>query len=374
MTRLSRSEEITIMARVFAVIMAGGVGTRFWPRSREKFPKHLLEIIGKGSMLQNTVKRLEGIVHTGDIFIVTNKLQRAQVIKQLPQVPENNVIVEPVGRNTAPCIALAAFHVRKADPKAVMIVLPADHMILDETEYRRVIRLAVEVADKSESLLTVGIKPTHPETGYGYIQVDSDEKHGAEYRALGVYRVQAFAEKPNLQVAERFLASGDFLWNSGMFVWRNDVILSELERCIPDQFSELAKIDKAIGTPQYQQTLDLVYGMIRGISIDYGVMEKAGTVYVIPASFGWNDLGSWDEVARVSGKDDSGNTITGTVIQKDTHNSYIFSPTKVVATIGVDDLIIVNTDDALLVCRKGRSQEVKEISDYLKRKQMNDYL
>ncbi|MGA9118461.1 MAG: mannose-1-phosphate guanylyltransferase [Bacteroidota bacterium] len=362
------------MARVFAVIMAGGVGTRFWPRSREKFPKHLLEIIGKGSMLQNTVKRLEGIVHTGDIFIVTNKLQRAQVIKQLPQVPENNVIVEPVGRNTAPCIALAAFHVRKADPKAVMIVLPADHMILDETEYRRVIRLAVEVADKSESLLTVGIKPTHPETGYGYIQVDSDEKHGAEYRALGVYRVQAFAEKPNLQVAERFLASGDFLWNSGMFVWRNDVILSELERCIPDQFSELAKIDKAIGTPQYQQTLDLVYGMIRGISIDYGVMEKAGTVYVIPASFGWNDLGSWDEVARVSGKDDSGNTITGTVIQKDTHNSYIFSPTKVVATIGVDDLIIVNTDDALLVCRKGRSQEVKEISDYLKRKQMNDYL
>ncbi len=362
------------MARVFAVIMAGGIGTRFWPRSREKFPKHLLEIIGKGTMLQNTVKRLEDIVYSGDIFVVTNKLQRAQVIKQLPQVPENNVIVEPVGRNTAPCIALAAFHVRKCDPDAVMVVLPADHLIQDETEFKRVLRLAVEVANESRSLLTIGIKPTHPETGYGYIQVESDDQTKSPYRSLGVYRVQAFAEKPNLQTAERFLASGDFLWNSGMFVWRSDAILGELERCLPDQYLELKKIDATIGTPQYQQTLELTYGMIRGISIDYGVMEKAETVYVIPGAFGWNDLGSWDEVARISGKDDSGNTITGRVLQKDTRNSYIYSPGKVVATIGVEDLIIVNTDDALLVCRKGRSQEVKEISDYLKRKQMNEYL
>ena len=374
MTRLSSSREDTIMARVFAVIMAGGIGTRFWPRSREKYPKHLLEIIGKGSMLQNTVKRLEDIVHSGDIFVVTNKLQRAQVIKQLPQVPENNIIVEPVGRNTAPCIALAAFHVRKCDPDAVMIVLPADHLVQDEKEFNRVVRLAVNVADESGSLLTIGIKPTHPETGYGYIQVESDEKSDQRYRSLGVFRVQAFAEKPNLQTAERFLASGDFLWNSGMFVWRNDSILKELERCLPDQYPELKKIDGSIGTPQYQQTLELTYGMIRGISIDYGVMEKAETVFVIPASFGWNDLGSWDEVARISGTDDSGNTITGRVVQKDTRNSYIYSPGKVVATIGVEDLIIVNTDDALLVCRKGRSQEVKEISDYLKRKQMNEYL
>ncbi len=362
------------MARVFAVIMAGGVGTRFWPRSREKYPKHLLEIIGKGSMLQNTVKRLEGIVHSGDIFIVTNKLQRTQLIKQVPQVPEANVIVEPVGRNTAPCIALAAFHVRKCDPDGVMIVLPADHLVQDEQEFKRVVRLAVNVADESRSLVTVGIKPTHPETGYGYIQVGSDERADTQYRSLGVYRVQAFAEKPNLQTAERFLASGDFLWNSGMFIWRAEVILEEVERCLPDQYVELKKIESTIGTPQYQQTLELTYGMIRGISIDYGVMEKAEVVYVIPASFGWNDLGSWDEVARISGKDDSGNTITGRVVQKDTKNAFIYSPGKVVATIGVEDLIIVNTDDALLVCRKGRSQEVKEIADYLKRKQMNEYL
>jgi mannose-1-phosphate guanylyltransferase len=186
--------------------------------------------------------------------------------------------------------------------------------------------------------------------------------------------VKTFAEKPNLQIAERFLASGDFLWNSGMFVWKVSSILEEIERQLPDLYCELEKIDKTIGTPQYQATLEMVYGLIRNISIDYGVMEKAAEVYVIPGSFGWNDLGSWDEVSRFSGKDDSGNTITGKVIQKDTKNTYIYSPGKVVATIGVEDLIIVNTDDALLICRKGRSQDVKEISDYLKRKQMTEYL
>lgn len=354
--------------------MAGGVGTRFWPRSRERYPKHLLEIIGKGTMLQNTVKRLEGIVASDDVFIVTNRLQKSHVVKQLPHVPERNVIVEPVGRNTAPCIGLAAFHVNRVDPSAVMIVLPADHLIQDENEFRRVLRVAVETAGESGSLLTIGIKPSHPETGYGYIQIDPDPGPQNPYLSRGVMKVKTFAEKPNLQTAERFLASGDFLWNSGMFVWRTDVILAQLQKCIPDMYQDLRKIDSAIGTPHYQQTLDLTYGMIRGISIDYGVMEKAETVYVIPGSFGWNDLGSWDEVARVSGRDDGGNTITGTVIQKDTRNSYIYSPGKVVAIIGVDDLIVVNTDDALLICKKGRSQEVKEVSDYLKRKQMTEYL
>jgi mannose-1-phosphate guanylyltransferase len=354
--------------------MAGGVGTRFWPRSREKFPKHLLEIIGKGTMLQNTVKRLETLVSPENVFIVTNRLQRAHIVKQLPNVPEQNIIVEPVGRNTAPCIGLAAFHVRRVDPAAVMIVLPADHMIQNVDEFRRVLNVAVETADVSKSLVTVGIKPTHPETGYGYIQFDQEAGAKNPYQGNGVLRVLAFAEKPNLQTAERFLASGDFLWNSGMFVWRTDVILDEMKRDLPEMFGELEKIDAALGTPQYQQTLELTYGMIRGISIDYGVMEKAEAVYVIPSQFGWNDLGSWDEVARVSGKDDAGNTITGTVIQKDLRNTYIFSPGKIVAAIGVDDLIVVNTDDALLICKKGRSQEVKEVSDYLKRKQMNEYL
>ncbi len=362
------------MAKVYAVIMAGGVGTRFWPRSRERYPKHLLEIAGKGTMLQNTVKRLEDYVTMRDLFVVTNRLQKAHVMKQLPLVPEENIVIEPMGRNTAPCIGLAALHVKRLDPEAIMMVIPADHIIQDVKEFHRVLGIAIETAEQSGSLMTIGIQPTHPETGYGYIQVVNEEGPHNPYFAKGVLKVKTFAEKPNLQTAERFLASGDFLWNSGMFVWRVSTILKEIERQLPDLYCELEKIDKTIGTPQYQPTLEMVYGLIRNISIDYGVMEKAAEVYVIPGSFGWNDLGSWDEVSRISGKDDSGNTITGKVIQKDTRNSYIFSPGKVVATIGVEDLIIVNTDDALLICKKGRSQDVKEISDYLKRKQMTEYL
>ena len=362
------------MPTTCAVIMGGGVGTRFWPRSREKFPKHLLRIAGKGTMIQDTVKRLDPLVPPRDVFIVTNRLQKPQLAKQLPHVPEENIIVEPVGRNTAPCIGLAALHVMRRDPEAVMVVLPADHRIVDEGEFRRVLAVAIETARESSSLLTIGIQPTHPETGYGYIQFVSERENDVPNYDKGVRRVKTFAEKPNLETAEQFLASGDFLWNSGMFVWKAATILQEIERSLPELSNELRKIESDIGTSRYQQTLETAYGIIRGISIDYGVMEKTPHVFVIPGSFGWNDLGSWDEVYRISGKDDCGNSITGTVIQKGTKNTYIYSPDKVVAVIGVEDLIIVNTDDALLVCKRGQSQEVKEISDYLKRKQMNDYL
>jgi mannose-1-phosphate guanylyltransferase len=362
------------MPKIIAVIMAGGVGTRFWPRSREKSPKQLLEIVGKGTMIQNTVKRLENVVHPRDIFIVTNRMQKAMVMKQLENLPEENILVEPVGRNTAPCIGLAALHAKQVDPSAVMVVLPADHVILNRDEFSRVVHLATEIAFESRSLLTIGIKPTHPEIGYGYIQMFTEDGPQNPYSTKGAFRVKTFAEKPNLPTAERFLASGDFLWNSGMFVWRVDTILQEIERCLPELHADLKSIEPTMGNSSYQSTLEKVYGMIRGISIDYGVMEKAEKVYVIPGDFGWSDIGSWDEVFRLSGKDEHGNSITGKVIQKDTNNSYIFSPDKVVAVVGVDDLIIVNTSDALLICKRGKSQEVKEVSDYLKRKQMNEYL
>jgi mannose-1-phosphate guanylyltransferase len=362
------------MPRVFAVIMAGGVGSRFWPRSREKSPKQLLEIIGRGTMIQNTVHRLEQIVDPRDILIVTNRVQKPLIIKQLPHFPDENILAEPMGRNTAPCIGLAAMAIRRHDPRAVMVVSPADHLIQDVEEFTRVMHVAIDTADSSESLLTIGIHPTHPETGYGYIQTFLEDGDHNPYFSRGVLRVKTFAEKPNLQTAERFLASGDFLWNSGMFVWRVDVILRQIELLLPELYAELTKIDRAMGTPQHQAVLEMAYGLMRGISIDYGVMEKAGAVYVIPGKFGWSDIGSWDEVYRVSGKDDNGNCITGKVIQKDTSTSLVFSPGKLVATIGVSDLIIINTDDALLICKRGRSQDVKEISDYLKRKQMNEYL
>jgi mannose-1-phosphate guanylyltransferase len=354
--------------------MAGGVGTRFWPRSREKSPKQLLEIIGKGTMIQNSVKRLEGFVDSRDIFVVTNRHQKGLIMKQLPAIPDENILVEPVGRNTAPCIGLAALHVRKRDPSGIMVILPADHVIQDTGEFQRVLRLAVEAAREAGGLFTIGIHATHPETGYGYIQMYSEQGPNNPLAPKGIFRVKTFAEKPNLQTAERFLASGDFLWNSGMFVWSADSILREIDRCLPELYAQLVKIDETIDTQAYQPTLETAYGIIRGISIDYGVMEKAEHVFVIPGSFGWSDIGSWDEVYRMSGKDDNGNSITGQVIQIGTENSLIYSPGKVVATIGVSDLIIINTDDALLVCRRGVSQEVKEVADFLRRKKMLEYL
>ena len=362
------------MPKVCAIIMAGGVGTRFWPRSREKTPKQLLEILDKGSMLQHTVRRLEGFASPAETFVVTNRTQRALVEKQLPGVPEENVIVEPMGRNTAACIGLAALHARRVDESAVMVVLPADHLIENVEEFRRVLGLAVEIADQSRSLLTIGIHPTHPETGYGYIQMFDEAGEHNPYFDRGVYRVKTFAEKPNLQTAERFMQSGDFLWNSGMFVWRVDTILEEINRCLPELSRELNNINDALGTPSYQAALELAYGMMRGISIDYGVMERSDRVFVIPAKFGWSDIGSWDEVYRRSGKDEHGNSVTGRLVQRDTAGCYVFSPDKVVATIGVSDLIIINTDDALLVCKRGKSQEVKDVADYLRRKQMDEYL
>jgi mannose-1-phosphate guanylyltransferase len=362
------------MSKVHVVIMAGGVGTRFWPRSREKSPKQLLEIVGKGTMIQNSVRRLEGLVENVDVFVVTNRVQKGLILKQLPEIPEENILVEPVGRNTAPCIGLAALHIRKRDPSGVMIVLPADHIIHDTAEFQRVLRLAIGAAQESGGLFTIGIHATHPETGYGYIQTYREQGPNNPLVSKGIFRVKTFAEKPNLQTAERFLASGDFLWNSGMFVWTAGAILHEIERCLPEMHAQLVRIDETIGTPSYQSALEMAYGIIRGISIDYGVMEKAQNVYVIPGSFGWSDIGSWDEVYRISGKDDNGNSVTGKVIQVETKDSLIFSPDKVVATIGVSDLIIINTEDALLVCRRGSSQEVKEIADFLRRKKMSEYL
>ncbi|HTR82757.1 MAG TPA: mannose-1-phosphate guanylyltransferase [Bacteroidota bacterium] len=359
---------------VYAVIMAGGVGSRFWPKSRERSPKQLMEIEGGRTMIQNTVDRLKGFVPEKNIFVVTNKLQKHAIIKQLSALPVENIIVEPIGRNTAPCIGLAAMFVRRLDPKGVMVVLPADHIIHNEEEFLRVLDVGVGIAHKEESLITIGIQPTHPETGYGYIQVVEEEHSKNGRLPAGVFRVKTFAEKPNIATAQKFVESGDFYWNSGMFMWRADVILHEIKRSLPELHGQLMEIEPSLGTPLLEQSIEHAYGMIRGISIDYGVMEKAKSVYVIRGEFGWSDVGSWDEVYRLSVKDDQGNHLHGKVVSFESRNSYIHTDDKLVAAVGVDDLIIINTHDALLVCKRGSSQDVKEIVDHLRRKQMNEYL
>lgn len=360
--------------RIYAVIMAGGVGSRFWPRSREHSPKQVLEIIGSGSMLHNTLARIEPLVERKNTFIVTNKNQHDAILKLLPSFPKENIIVEPFGRNTAACIGLAASWIQRIDRDAVMAVLPADHLVQNQDEFLKILSLALGVATERNALVTIGIKPTHPETGYGYIQVEEEDHDRNPYRARGVYQVKTFAEKPNLETAERFLTSGDFLWNSGMFAWRVNSILKEIEVHLPDLHEQLETVQASIGTPEYKHTLEHAYGLTRSISIDYGVMEKAGNVFVVKGDFGWSDVGSWDEVVRLMPKDNDGNAIRGKVIARDSANNFIDAGNKIVATIGVSDLIIVSTDDAILICKKGESQDVKEIVDFIRRKQMNEYL
>jgi mannose-1-phosphate guanylyltransferase len=358
---------------IYAVIIAGGVGARFWPRSRERSPKQVLEIIGSGSMISNTVARIQPMVPSERTMVVTNKLQKEIIQQQIPALPSQNILVEPLGRNTAPCIGLAAKWIHHYDPEAIMIVLPADHIIGNTEEFLNVLQRAVHVAMENDALVTIGIKPTHPETGYGYIQFE-DTLDQNPYLTDGIYHVKAFAEKPNLETAEKFLKSGDFLWNSGMFIWKTRIILQEIDKHLPELGEQLKKLEPAIGTDAYQMTLEHVYGVIRSISIDYGVMEKASKVFVAKGDFGWSDVGSWDEVVRLIPKNGDENTLRGTVIIKDSHRNYIDASNRAVAMIGVDDLIVVTTDDAVLICKKGRSQDVKEIVDYLRRKQMNELL
>ena len=358
---------------LYAVVMAGGIGSRFWPRSRERSPKQFLEILGSGTMIQNTLARIGPLITPARTYIVTNRQHRELVISQVPTVPRENVLGEPVGRNTAPCIGLAAQWIRRMDPEGVMVVLPADHLIRNVDVFLQAVERGIRVARERDALVTIGIGPSHPETGYGYIQYDDIPDHNP-YHAEGVYRVKTFAEKPNYETAVRFLKSGDFLWNSGMFVWKASVILDEIARYLPEMNEQLNRVVPAIGTPDYESALELAYGVIRGISIDYGVMEKTSNVFVVRGEFGWSDVGSWDEVVRLTPGDDQGNAHKGTVISKDAGGNYVDAGDKIVATIGVDDLIVVSTDDAVLICRKGRSQDVKEIVDYLRRKQMNDLL
>ena len=353
---------------VFAVIMAGGVGSRFWPRSKEKTPKQLLKIFGENTMIQDTVNRLKDIVRKENIFIVTNKIQRDEILNQLKDIPAENIIEEPFGRNTAACIGLASVIIKNKVKDAVTLVLPADHIIKDKELFDKTIMKAADFAYYSKGLVTIGIKPTRPETGYGYIQINETEIFE------NISKVLTFAEKPNYATAVRFLESGDFYWNSGMFIWRVDVILEEIKSYLPDLYEGLDKISSEINSSKYNETLTNVYGMLRSVSIDYGIMEKSNKVFLTKGEFSWSDVGSWEEVYQLSQKTDNGNAVNGNVFLDATSDSFIYSPEKFTAAIGVENLIIINTKDALLVCRRDNSQDVKKVVDYLKINKLNEHL
>lgn len=353
---------------IYAIIMAGGVGSRFWPRSRERKPKQLLNLFDEQSLISKTVSRIESIVPPERVIVVTNRLQAEEIAMELPSLPKENIIAEPYGRNTAACVALSAMIVAGRDPEAVCFVLPADHLINDIESFLADLLKAAKFASEEEGLVTLGIPPTRPETGYGYIQIDTTQEEA------GVFKVATFAEKPNYATAVRFLESGDFMWNSGMFIWKASVILEEISIFLPELSMRMTELSSSVGTADFDEALEKAYSQIKGISIDYGIMEKSHRVYLIKASFDWSDVGSWEEVYHLSEKDEKGNAGVGDVFTSMTHDSYIYSPNKFTSVIGVDNLIIINTDDSLLVCRRDQAQEVKQIVDYLKHNNKNDLL
>ena len=358
---------------MYAVIMAGGRGTRFWPRSREKKPKHLLDIISNRTIIQETVDRIKPLITPEHILIVTGKTHAGTLMKQLPEIPSGNIIIEPEGKNTAPCIGLAALHIQKRSGDAVMAVLPSDHAIVNSNKYLEIIRAAAKLADAEDALVTIGIKPTCPETGFGYIE------QGDSFRQTGsaeIFRVKSIREKPDFQQAQTFVQSGKFSWSSGMFVWRTSIILNAISRFLPDLHNGLQVINKSLGSPKEKAIVRRIYSGLTAISIDYGVMEKASNVFVIPGDFGWSDVGSWDALWEISAKDINGNAFIGgsDVITEGSAGSMVYSPQKLVALVGVKDLFVVETKDALLICQKGKSQDVKKIVDTLDAKKQKKYL
>ena len=356
---------------MYAVIMAGGKGTRFWPRSRERKPKHLLDIIGDRTIVQETVDRIRPIIPSENILIVTGKRHADELMRQLPEVPRDNIIIEPVGRNTAPCIGLAALHIRKRTPDDVMVVLPSDHLIADEKKFLEILGAAAEMAERGDHLVTIGIRPTAPETGYGYIEQGGRK---AEIRGEEVLKVRSVREKPDADQARKFLEEGGFLWNSGMFVWRTSVLLDAVRQWLPDLYRGLTRIEGALGTAREAAVVDEVYRDAKSISIDYGVMEKARNALVVPGDFGWSDVGSWDSLWEVSRKDEKGNAARGRLIAVGSRNCLVHSPAKPVALVGVDDLIVVETDDVLMICRRGSSQDVKKAVDALEKSGLTSLL
>lgn len=352
-----------------ALIMAGGRGERFWPRSRQNMPKQFLSLTDdEKTMIQLTVERILPLVAMEDIFIVTNRSYKDLVRSQLPELPEENILCEPVGKNTAPCIGLGAVHMAKRYGDAVMMVLPSDHLIKYTSLFLNTLSDACEVAEQGENLVTLGIAPDSPETGYGYIKFQPETTLGR------AFSVEKFVEKPDLETAKAYLASEQYLWNSGMFIWKTSTILKNLEAYLPETYQGLCKIGEAIGTPMEEQALERAFQAFKAESIDYGVMEKAKNIYILSGSFGWDDVGSWLAVSRIKRSNELGNVVNGNVVTVDTRNTTIQGGGKLIAAVGLEDMIVVDSEDALLICEKDHAGDIKKVLENLKICNRTEYL
>ncbi|MEK3911534.1 mannose-1-phosphate guanylyltransferase [Paenibacillus sp. FSL H7-0331] len=356
---------------ITAVIMAGGKGERFWPKSRTNLPKQFLNISGNKSMIQQTIARLEKLIDISQIFIVTNELYAELMHVQLPTLPLENIIIEPIGRNTAPCVGLASLIIEEKFPNSTMVVLPSDHIIENEEGFIKILQTAVEVSQDDSSMVTLGIKPTYPETGYGYIESTNEMEM---INDLEVYKVNKFVEKPDLNTAQGYLATESFFWNSGIFIWKTSVIRKYIQELMPDMHDILETMKKAFETSNRNDVIRAEFPKMPDQSIDYGIMEKVDNIYVIPCIFGWDDVGSWTALDRINERDENGNVIKGNILNLDTKRCIIESNGKLIATLGIEDLIIVDTEDVTLICTKEKAQEVKLLLKELRMQKLDKYL
>ena len=348
------------MSSRFCVIMAGGIGTRFWPMSRQSRPKQFLDILGTGrSFLRHTYERFAKIIPNENFIVVTNQRYKSLVLEHIPEIAESQVLCEPIGRNTAPCIAYAAYTLAKRNPDAEMIVTPADHLILNTDEFLTIVDDCSKFIQEKDALMTIGITPSRPETGYGYIQRSSADR---------ISRVKCFTEKPCLELAQAFLECGEFLWNSGIFIWKLRDIIRAFEQHLPDHNALFSSIVDELGTEREAEAIERVFSECRAISIDYGIMEKADNVYVRCGDFGWSDVGTWGSVYQQSRKDGFANALSHEQIKTyDTRNSLIYLPKDKVAVVsGLKDYIVVDTEDVLMICPKSDEHSIKSFIEDIK--------
>lgn len=352
-----------------ALIMAGGRGERFWPKSRKNLPKQFLSLTNDGkTMIQLTVERILPLVSLDDIYIATNADYKDLVKEQLPGLPTENILCEPVGRNTAPCIGLGAVHIAHKYKDAVMIVLPSDHLIKSTDIFISTFQEACKIAEEGVNLVTIGITPNYPETGYGYIKMDTSRSKGS------ASAVEKFVEKPNLELAQKYVSSGEYLWNSGMFVWKISSILANLKTFLPETYQGLISIQASIGTAAEESTLQEIFPGFSSESVDYGIMEKANNIFTIPGNFGWDDVGSWLAVSRIKGTDENENTLSGNTITINSHDCTIEGGSKLIAAVGIDHMIIVDTPDATLICSKDSASDIKKVLEQLKDQNKFEYI
>lgn len=345
---------------LYALILAGGKGTRLYPLSREKNPKQFLKVVNDKSFLRSTVDRIKPIVPSENIFVVTNKEYLSKIYEELPEINKNNIFDEPSNKETATCIGLSAVKLLKRDKDAVMIVLPSDHYIEDDKTFRDTINSAVEIAERKRGLVTIGVEPSRPETGYGYIEMG--ERIVGE---MASFKVERFTEKPNIEVAKDFILKGTYLWNSGMFVWRADVFMREMERYLPKMYKCMMNIYQSIDTKVEQTIIKEQYVVIDGISVDFGIMQKTKKSFVIKCEFTWDDIGTFAALSRFLASY-RGNSISGKVFTEDTENCTIFGGDRLIIGFGLKDIVIVDGGDVLLVMDKNKDQEIKRLVTGLK--------